>query len=868
VKDAKDHKPLWPLRLLELFCPTALYEGIAGDIEELYEATRAKRGNRRAKLELWWNVIRFFRPAILLRNGFKSTRIISPMIVHFMKVGLRNARRSKLFTFVNLTGLSLGIGAAFLLFVHVRQELNYEAHIPNHELVYRLSTVFWAKTAPPTAGQLKEDFEEVKHIARLSPYNQVTMVAGDATVFPGFTYFADPSVIDVFGISLVKGNPATALSDLSSIVITQQLASQLFKTWEDPMGKEIIINGYQRFVVSGVMKDQPRSTHLKIDCLLSIRQVDANESTSKTWRAVGTYIRFNSVSDAVAVQEKLRDFDYRFYKDFRTKEEVDRNADFFELEPIASIHLMSHKEKEAEANSDMMYIYVFSTFGVLIILIASINFVNLLTAQALRRVKEIVVRRAIGAGKIQLAFQFFGEASIMVVLSAIIGVGLAWTALPWYNELASISMTGADLLSRTHLLMLAAVVGTTALLSGVYPALSIASRSSNIQSTGKLMTQGDASFVRKGLVSVQFVISMFLLIVTVVAFSQLEFIRSRDLGFRKSEVVAVKLYGKLWVEATDHRDALRDELLKNGHVLEVSLTDRIVGDRFGFEGMHLLDKPDDETIDARHVLVDERYLSTMGIELIEGANFSGEPDSIPAYILNESAARQANIENLIGRGVKNVAQGHPAGRIVGIVKDFNYASLHNAIDPLVLEFNRQYPDYMLVRIDKADLEGSLRHVEETLKKAAPGTVVSYSFLDDKLQTLYFKDYSLFRITQLFSVVTIIVAVLGLFALSAHAAEARTKEVGIRKVLGATTRQVIGLFTGEFVVTVGVSLALAIPAGWYASRLWLQGFNERMDLHWLMFTAPVLLIGALAMSAVAIQAWRVARENPVKSLKYE
>jgi putative ABC transport system permease protein len=790
------------------------------------------------------------------------------MVIHFLKVGYRNAVRSKLFTFVNLTGLSLGIGAAFLLFVHVRQELNYETHIQDYQLIYRLSTAQWAKTAPPTAGQIKQEFGEIKHIARLQQMNQVTMVAGDVTVFPAFNYLADQSIIDVLNIPMAKGNPATALGDMNSIVITEQLASQLFKSWEDPMGKEIIINGYQRYVVSGVMKDQPRSTHLKIDCMVSLRQSSAVESTSKTWRAVGTYIRFNTISDAVAVQAKLRDFEYRFYDGVKTKEEIDRNADYFELEPIASIHLHSHKEKEAEANSDMMYIYVFSTFGILIVLIASINFVNLFTAQAFRRMKEIGIRKAIGAGKVQLAFQFLGEASIMVIISGIIGVAGAWMALPYYNELASISISAAELLSTKHLLVLAVVTAITALLSGAYPAISIAANAANIQATGKTVVHSGASFLSKSLVSVQFVISMFLLIVAVVAYSQLNFVHSKDLGFSKSQVVAVKLYGKLWVEATEHRDALRTELLKNPHVTDISLTDRIVGERFGFEGLHLLDKPDDEVIDARHVLVDERYLQTMGIELIDGNNFTGEPDSIPAYILNESAARKANIDNVIGRAAKNVAQDSPPGRIIGIVKDFNFASLHTAIDPLVLEFNRQYPDYMLVRIDHADIPGALKHLEETLKKAAPGTVVSYSFLDDKMETLYFKDYSLFRVTQIFSIVTVIVAVLGLFALSAQAAESRTKEVGIRKVLGATTRQVVGLFTSDFIFMIIVSLAIAIPGAWYASRVWLQGFYQRIDLHWLMFATPVMLIGMLAMCAVAIQAWRVARENPAKSLKYE
>lgn len=788
------------------------------------------------------------------------------MIINYLRVAFRNAWNSKLFSLVNVTGLTLGLTFSFLIFVHVRQELNYETHVPDRHLVFRIATKHWAKVQPPLAEELKRAMPEVQSIARLNQMLQPIIQHDDALAFPEFVYFADPSVVDVFKPVFVKGNPKTALDDPASIVITQRLASILFKDGEESIGETLLIDGYRQHTVTGVIQDIPGSTHLKIDALLSIKQVSANDDKSRTWRAVATYVRFQSEADATRFADKLREFEYKFYQEIRTREEVDRNDDYFELNPIDDIHLTSHKEKEAESNSDMMYIYVFSAFGVLIVVIASINFINLFTAQALRRAKEIGVRRAIGAQKIQLTTQFFGEAFLMVFCCGALALLVAWLALPGYNAIASIEIGAGSLVAIDNVALLLALVVTTGILSGLYPAYLISAGTS--VGVGGGTTSSKAGFIRRALVSTQFVVSLFLLMATVVVYSQLKFIESKDLGFEKQQIVAVKLFGKLWRTVTEHRDAVRNELLAGNRVTDISMTNRIVGERLGFEGLKLVERPDEPEVSSRHLLADERFVETMGLEIVQGSNFTGEPDSIPSYILNESAARLLGDTALIGSRAKNIAQGHLAGKIVGVIKDFNYASLHTAVDPLVIEYHKAYPDYLLIRLASGDTQAALSHIELTLKKASPGSAIIYTFLDDKLQTLYQKDKGLYQVATVFSVITVIIGTLGLFALAAHSAQARTKEIGIRKVLGASVGHVISLLCRDFVKLILLAVAVAVPLSLYAAREWLSGFNYKVDVAWWMFAAPALVVLLVAFTAIVGQSLRAALANPTSSLKTE
>jgi putative ABC transport system permease protein len=787
------------------------------------------------------------------------------MIRNYIKIAFRNAVRNKLFTFVNVAGLSLGLCVSFLLFVHVKRELSYEQHIPGYDLVYRVSSKYWAKMPPSFADKMGEELAGITAIARLNHYQPPVLTHQDGLAMPQFIYFADPSVIDVFGIEFLHGNRKTALDAPASLVITESVATTLFKSGEDPIGKTVRFDGYHEFTVTGVIRDSPTNTHLKIDGLIPIAGSGAATSTSKRWRAVGVYVRFADEPAALAIKSQLREFEYQYFEGESTKEELDRADDHFELEPIASIHLNSHKEKEAETNSDMMYIAVFSVFGVLILLIACINFVNLFSAQAVGRIREIGIRKSIGAHKEQLVAQFLGEAMLIVFFSALLALALSYMGSPWYNTIATSPLSLGEILAWHNISVFVILSTITAICAGCYPAWVIGRQKVNESLKGSAL--GSSWLARKSLVGLQFTFSNFLLIATVIVYAQMNFIESKDLGFTKEQVVAVKLYGKQWVAATEG-EALRTELLRNANVLEAGLTDRMAGDRIGFEGLAQVDKPGVEPVHTRMLRADDGFLGAMQIGIINGTNFIGQPDSIPQYIVNETAAKQLNVDNPVGLVVKNQAQNHLPGRIVGVVKDFNFASLHSPVEPLAIEFNKRDVDYLLVRINANEKQAALEHIEMVLRTAAPGTSLLATFLDQRVENLYSFDISLFKTTQFFSIIIVVIATLGLFALATHEAKSRIKEIGIRKVLGASVKNILMLMGKSFFLLVLISLVFAIPMAWYAGREWLSTFSYQIDISAWMFLMPATVVVGVAMLTVFGQSFRAARTNPVNSLKHE
>lgn len=789
------------------------------------------------------------------------------MIANYIKIGFRSAARNKLFTFINLIGLSLSLAIAFIVMTHVRQELSYEKHIPDYELVYRAGSTEWAKVPPMLAGRLKSDFAEVKHIARLLVIDEQILSHGDALAFPKYTYLVDSTINDVFRFSFEKGDPATALRDPSSAVLTHSIATALFPTGTDPIGKTIRLNGYQEVTITGVIADLPPTTHLKIDVMLPMHPWGGSYSESTSWMAVSTFVRFESQQAALKVAANLKEFEYRFRSD-ESKEEVDKRSDHFELHPIADIHLQSHREKETEANSDLTYIYIFSAFGVLILFIASVNFINLFTAQALRRLSEVGIRKSIGARKLQLISQFLLEAFMMVTISGLVAFGIVCSVLPMYNEIAPVDITIPQLFTIDNAIITAFILIATGLLSGGYPAYVIAANNAiDIFRGGKKLDH--AISIRQVLVGMQFIVSLFLLMATAVVWSQINYMHNANLGYNKDQVVAAKLYGRLWLAANRNRDAMREELKKTGLVTEISVVDRLVGDRFGIESLQATSWTNDLSVPTRNVMGDDRFVQTMGFELIEGTNFN-PTDTGRQFIINETAAnmfRTNGIKDVVGTTVRNIAQDNQVGRIVGIVKDFNYASLHSKVDPVAISYV-DTNGHLLIRLSGNDLQQSLTAVETTLKRLAPGTAFVYTFLDDKLERLYAKEYGLYHTTRVFSFLTVIIASLGLFALAANTAESRRKEIGIRKVMGASVQRIVSMLCADYMKLIVVALAIAAPIAFVFGRSWLTSFNYRAAIEWWMFALPAVVVTVLALLAVIGHSSKVAMTNPAETLKHE
>lgn len=790
------------------------------------------------------------------------------MLKSYFKIAWRNLWRHKTFSVINIIGLAIGISASLMMLLHVKQELNYETGYPKHKQIYRVASTDWAKMSPMVAEELSNDMPEIKKIGRLYYIKPQILSYNDVQISAQHNFAADPSVIDIFDLEFILGNPANALEAPNSIVLTRQVAVKLFGENTDPVGETIQLSGQSEHRVTGIIKDLPANSHFSVECLTAIsgdRSITTNDS--RIWRAVATYAVIASEQDAKRVNEKLKDWQLKFLEGIMTPEEVRAQGDFYELDPIDAIHLYSHKEKEMEANSDITYVYIFSALALLILLLACVNFINLFTAQTLKRVKEVGVRKVIGASKGQLVFQFLGEAFFIVTTAAIIAMTFAFIALPHYNNLAAIDLTSEQLFSFENALILIGIIVAAGLFSGSYPAFYVSKYRAIQNLKSKMSSEGDILGVRKGLVAFQFSISVLLLIATLAVFQQMKFINQQDLGFDKEAVVAIKLHGNLWGEAVMNKEVFRNKLLQNSNIKHMATTTTLMGERFGYEALKLRDRPDEQSIQSRFVRTDEGFIETMSIQLLEGRNFLPNADTSSSFIINEKAAELLQADNLIGQAAMNMANGYP-GKVIGIVKNFNYASLHNEIEPLVIEYRKDWASHLLVNIGTKNVSETLSFLEATVQDVAPGTMFQAHFLDDNLRLLYQTESSFYRIFKIFSFLSIVIACFGLFALSAYTVETRTKEIGVHKVLGASLSQIVSILTLDFMKSVFLAGIVVIPIAYYGINRWLGDFAYKTDIQWWYFALPLIIVLAVALISISFQTIKAALSNPIDSLKYE
>ncbi len=791
------------------------------------------------------------------------------MFKNYLRTSYRNLVRNSVFSFINILGLSVGMAVSLLMLVHIRRELSYETDFPKHERIYRVASTEWAKMPPPLAGALHSEMPEIEDIGRLYYINPQIIAYEDRQITADECYLADPSVIDIFDLEFLRGSPKEALDQPNTVILTQHVAERLFSSEEDPIGKTIRLDGYRDVAVTGVIENLPMNTHLKIDFLASIVGSDVATAESRRWNAVSIYALLTSPNAAQRVSENLREFQYQFRTGIQTSEEIDREGDFFELHPITDIHLHSQREKEMSANSDIRYVYLFATLSLLIILIACINFINLFTTQALKRRKEIGVRKAVGAQRGQLTLQFFGESLFLVIIAATLALLLAYLALPLYNQVAALQLTTIALFSAPNMLLLLGLALITALLSGAYPAAVIV-RFGVVASLKNQPVSGRGIVsLRQGLIGFQFMISVLILIGTLAINRQMQFVSGKDLGFDQSQLVAIKLYGALWPQAVEHQASFLAELRRNASVASATVVSKLMGDRFGYESVKLKNSPDDEALTNRIVQVGDDFLETMNIHLVAGRNFRRGADTTATFLINEAAAKALPTNDPIGQTATNIASNYD-GQIIGIVEDFHFASLRDEVEPLVIEYRPTLysADYLLVKIVSANVPEVLAEIQATVDRRAGGTPLVYHFLDDQLNRLYQSENSLYRIFQFFALLSIVIACLGLFAMTAYAVEIRRKEIGIRKVLGASVQHLLLVLSKEYVQLILVVSFVAIPLANYFITEWLQTFAYRAPLRWWLFAIPGLLVLLVALLSVSTQTLRAATRNPVDSLRDE
>jgi putative ABC transport system permease protein len=862
--------------LLWLFLDDEDFDQALGDFEEHYRDKVAAEGAVRGRLDFW---------AILIKSlpsfAWDSIYWRGVMIKENLKIALRVLKKQKLYSLLNITGLGISLACLLMILFYVKTELGYESGFPKADRIYRVrtdsqygsTTRRWAPSAPAMGPELEKAFPEIEATARLTgiPEQILAYRPADGPVRrfeERRGMVADASALSMFDLDFVKGDPRTALADPGAVVITASLARKYFGD-EEPLGKTLMdeMRG-KPLQVTGVIRDIPANTHLRFDYLVSMPTfvgwvgMGPEILNHRTWKVMYTYVL---LKPGVG----LRGFEARsaaFMKEFHA--EQPSRIESIRLQPIRRIHLHSKLEGELTPNGDVAYVLIFSGAALLILLIAVVNFVNLATAQSFKRTKEIGIRKVIGARRGQIIRQHLGEAALLTGLSAVLALLILKFTLPFYNELAGTAVTFRGVLTPVNTGFLLVLLVILSLLSGLYPAF-FASRFQPIGAIRKMRTVGSSAvLLRKSLVVFQFVISIFLIFSTITMSRQLTYFHRADLGFDKENLIAVKLYGDLGKKVISDSRALKEEIRQYSAVSGVALTSNLFGSPFSNERLTPVGTPDKNALPMlRFIRVDEDFIRTAGLTLVRGRDFDAASAGAGGYIVSESTAALLGLDDPLG--VECLSDIH-AGQapIVGVIKDFHFASLRGSIEPLVLEYQPGATRFLLVRARAGRVPEVLEFLKRKTHEISPDFLFSYVFVDDVFEGNYRTEDRSYELFRVFSAVALSVACLGLLGLAAYATESRVKEIGIRKTLGATVPSICVLLSGSFLRWVLVANAIALPAAYFAMRRWLQNFAFHATMTVWMFVVSGLLALFFAAVTVGYQAIKSARENPVESLRYE
>lgn len=791
------------------------------------------------------------------------------MFKNYLTIAFRSILHQKVYNLLNLVGLAIGITCGLMMALHVREELSYEKYFPGHENIYRLHVKDWAKSSPVLAREIEKFMPEIESIGRFAYAGNPVISYKNANAAESSGYFADAEVLKVFGLKLLQGSPARILTAPNTIVLTQSMAQRYFGN-QDPVGETLNFDNNQDYTVVGVMEDLPKNSHLKFDYLVSMptfyKQLPPDLLSNRGWMVMYTYVKFASTQQMAKAQEKMPAFIGHHYADWEDKEQMIAEG-ALQFQPLTDIHLKSNLEQEMGANSSIAYIYILAAVQILVLVIACVNFMNLFTTQTIKRLKEVSMRKILGANKGQLVMQFLTEALILTLFSVIMAMILYQFALPVYNSITGKTLGWEKLFVAENMLLITGIMLFVWLFSGLYPALFISGIEPVTSLKATKTPRSLPVFIRKSLVVVQFAVSLFLITGTIFISQQMHLLRNKEMGFDKNQVVYVKLYGNLYKNMVEKPDVFKNEFLRNPNVLTVASASNYIGDDISVENITPQGTEGEEFPSVRVLRTDGNYLKAMNIPVIAGRDFSGNFNDSTSVIINEQAVKDLRLEGPIGTILRGLP-GNKTAKVVGVVKDFHFTSLHNTIEPLIIEYRPEFTGTLVIKMQAGKTKETLDYLRKATQNIAPGSLFVYSFLDEKLNDLYKTEDSLSTILQVFSVLAIIIACLGLFGLAAYSIEARTKEIGIRKVLGATVASIVALFSKDFVKLIGIGFIIAVPLTWYAINKWLQNFAYRIDVHWWVFILSGLFVLLIALFTISFQSIKAALANPVKSLRSE
>ena len=799
------------------------------------------------------------------------------MIKNYLKVSIRNLLKHKGYAFINILGLAVGIAASVLIFLYITNEMSYDRFHEKTDRTYRIkadwsnkgdSRIHQLGTPFILAQTIREKYPQVEAITQISgPLGDVIIKYRDTAFKETEAFCAESSFFDVFSFPLLKGNPETSLKDPNMMVMTQSLAKKYFGD-EDPLGKTIEMQALgekEFFQVTGVMEDIPQNSHFRFDMLISMKTVYPEPNMGWTWNNYTTYVTLQEGMTQSLMEEKLVEIDKVYFEGGR-----EHIPWIWTLEPINQIHLHSDLVTGNQPNGSMAYIKLFTIVAILILLIAGINFINLATARSSRRAKEVGLRKVVGSLRRQLIQQFLSESVLMSLLALVIAVILIQAALPFYQNLTGKTLTLSyfgNPFVIPGLLGLALGVG---IFAGIYPAFFLSSFKLTHVLKGSLLAsrRRGALFLRNGLVVFQFAMSVLLIIGSLVIFRQLEYIKNQRLGFDKEHVVVIHNADTLGGQL----EAYRERLKRQADVLGVTAVRSVPGQGTPNWGMGVEGIERERPLNMNFMTCDQDFADVLNIKILEGRFISRDfPADVDAVVINKKAAEYFGIENPVGKKLR-IWWTQKDLTIIGIIDNFHFESLHRNVRsmgyllPEAIDSTRK--PYLLVKIKSQVTSDVLSNLQKTWESMSAGLPFEFTFLDDKVNSLYQNDNRAGKIVTLFSCLAIFVSCLGLFGLAAFVAEQRTKEIGVRKVLGAPLSNIMWLLTGQFVKWVIVANLIAWPVGYWIMNRWLHGFAFRASLSVWIFLVSGLAALTIAALTVSSQVIKAALANPAESLKYE
>lgn len=871
-------------KLLRKFLRNDLVEEVRGDLDEKFYTDLLKKSLFKAKVNYWYQVFNYMRPFALRKS--KSTNINSiAMLQSYFKIGWRSLTKQRMYSAIKIGGFALGIASCLLIALFINDELSYDRTYPDGDRIFRVVQAYnyrgesgkevWFQA--PFAKALKDDYPEIEKAGR---YNSSELFGAGSkeirrsdkienTFEEGFVY-VDQELLDILKIPFIYGNPSKALSEPHTIVISKRKADKYFPH-EDPVGKAFILNNDEKnpFKIGGVIEDFPATSHFQYDFLMTMTGVEFWNGEQNDWGATNypTYILLRPGADPNQLAKKMQGVVDKYLLPFWIKQEMPNaeemsKAGWFELQPLKDIHLRSEGISDPVSHGDIRFVWLFGAIAIFILLIAMINFINLSTAKSANRAKEVGLRKTVGSLRMNIINQFLTESLIYSFFSFVVAVLLAWILLPYFNLLSakSIQFPWNEWQLFPVLIAAALVVG---ILAGLYPAFYLSSFNPASVLKGNVSRGSKSATMRSALVVFQFTTSVVLIIATAVIYRQVEYILNKKVGFDKDQVILIQGTNTLDKKIK----TFKDELLQLSQVKSATISDYLPirgtkrnGNGFWKEGMDKVD----HNIGAQIWRVDYDYIKTMGMKIVEGRNFSEHMASDSSgIIINQTMAKKLGLQDPVGKGIQN----NRVWNVIGVVEDFHFESLRDQIGPLCFVLGNN-SNIVSVKVNTSTMTSVLQSIEGIWKRFSPNQPIRYTLLNESYARMYDDVQRMGRIFISAAGLAVIVACLGLFALSAFMVEQRRKEISIRLVLGASLKAIFNMLTFNFLKLVLISIMAAIPIAWYIMHHWLQNFTYRTEISWDVFVTAGILSVLIALVTISYQSVRAAFVNPVESLKTE